>query len=82
MRYLDPARVAIVLVALVGLLATSAKAGEPPSPPAGWTDGFVMANGIRIHDWRRRRGWRCLMSEANRVPPAIQRGTGSESPSV
>ena len=52
MRCLDPSRVAIVLVALVGLLATSAKAGEPPSPPAGWTDGFVMANGIRIHYWR------------------------------
>jgi len=23
--------------------------GQPPSPPAGWTDGYVMANGIRIH---------------------------------
>lgn len=52
MRYLDPSRVAIVLVTLVGLLATSAKAGEQPSPPAGWTDGFVLANGIRIHYWR------------------------------
>lgn len=52
MRYIDPSRVVIVLVALVGLLATSAKAGEPPSPPAGWTDGFVLANGIRIHYWR------------------------------
>lgn len=23
-----------------------------PEPPAGWTDGYVMANGIRIHYWR------------------------------
>jgi len=33
------------------LLAGAAQAG-PPAPPAGWTDGFVMANGIRIHYWR------------------------------
>ncbi len=52
MRYFDPSRIEIVLVALVGLLATSARAGERPSAPAGWTDGFVMANGIRIHYWR------------------------------
>ncbi len=23
-----------------------------PVPPAGWTDGYVVANGIRIHYWR------------------------------
>jgi pimeloyl-ACP methyl ester carboxylesterase len=23
-----------------------------PTPPAGWTDGYVMANGIRLHYWR------------------------------
>ena len=23
-----------------------------PPPPAGWTDGYVLANGIRIHYWR------------------------------
>jgi pimeloyl-ACP methyl ester carboxylesterase len=23
-----------------------------PQPPAGWTDGYVLANGIRIHYWR------------------------------
>ena len=29
------------------------KEGNCPSyPPAGWTDGFVIANGIRIHYWR------------------------------
>jgi pimeloyl-ACP methyl ester carboxylesterase len=23
-----------------------------PQPPAGWSDGYVLANGIRIHYWR------------------------------
>jgi pimeloyl-ACP methyl ester carboxylesterase len=32
------------------ILATAAGAG--PQPPAGWTDGYVVANGIRIHYWR------------------------------
>ena len=30
----------------------STRASGPPAPPAGWTDGYVMANGIRIHYWR------------------------------
>ncbi|MHC4147006.1 MAG: alpha/beta fold hydrolase [Planctomycetota bacterium] len=30
----------------------SSRANQPPAPPAGWTDGYVMANGIRIHYWR------------------------------
>lgn len=34
------------------LAATAAFAGEAPAPPPGWTDSFVMANGIRIHYWR------------------------------
>ena len=29
-----------------------AEIGQPPSPPAGWLDRYVMANGIRIHYWR------------------------------
>jgi pimeloyl-ACP methyl ester carboxylesterase len=33
------------------LLATS-PAASGPQPPAGWTDGYVMANGIRLHYWR------------------------------
>ncbi|MCC7157284.1 MAG: alpha/beta hydrolase [Bryobacterales bacterium] len=33
------------------LAALCAFAGPPPSP-VGWTDGYVMANGIRIHYWR------------------------------
>ncbi|HEY8548344.1 MAG TPA: alpha/beta hydrolase [Vicinamibacterales bacterium] len=37
-----------VLVAVT--MAAPAMAG--PQPPAGWTDGYVMANGIRIHYWR------------------------------
>lgn len=24
----------------------------PPYPPEGWTDGYVLANGIRLHYWR------------------------------
>ncbi len=42
---------------LFGLLpaifvSTTAFAGQPPAPPAGWTDSFVFANGIRVHYWR------------------------------
>jgi pimeloyl-ACP methyl ester carboxylesterase len=33
------------------LIAAAALAG-PPAPPQGWTDGYVLANGIRIHYWR------------------------------
>jgi pimeloyl-ACP methyl ester carboxylesterase len=40
--------VALTFVAL--LAAVPATAG--PQPPAGWTDGYVMANGIRLHYWR------------------------------
>ena len=52
MKHVTSSRLEIVLVTLFGLLATAAMAGQPPSPPAGWTDGYVMANGIRIHYWR------------------------------
>lgn len=40
----------ITSTAVLALLASPAAAG--PEPPAGWTDGYVMANGIRIHYWR------------------------------
>jgi pimeloyl-ACP methyl ester carboxylesterase len=33
-------------------LACAAPAFAGPEPPAGWTDGYVFANGIRIHYWR------------------------------
>ena len=35
---------------MLALSAVTSSAG--PQPPAGWTDGYVMANGIRIHYWR------------------------------
>ena len=42
---------------LFGLLpaifvCTTVFAGQPPAPPAGWTDSFVFVNGIRVHYWR------------------------------
>jgi pimeloyl-ACP methyl ester carboxylesterase len=42
----------IAVVALVVFAASSAFAAAPPLPPANWTDGYVIANGIRIHYWR------------------------------
>ncbi len=35
-----------------GAQDTSTHVSQPPAPPAGWTDGYVIANGIRIHYWR------------------------------
>jgi pimeloyl-ACP methyl ester carboxylesterase len=43
-------RISLALT-FVALLATSPTASGP-QPPAGWTDGYVMANGIRLHYWR------------------------------
>ncbi|MPZ20044.1 MAG: alpha/beta fold hydrolase [Luteitalea sp.] len=43
-------RTLIASFALFALCAAPAAAG--PEPPAGWTDGYVMANGIRSHYWR------------------------------
>lgn len=40
------------LVAVALTLACAAPAFAGPMPPAGWTDGYVVANGIRIHYWR------------------------------
>jgi pimeloyl-ACP methyl ester carboxylesterase len=37
-------------IAIVSALLLSLSAG--PQLPAGWTDGYVQANGIRIHYWR------------------------------
>ena len=52
MKHTNSLRIAIVVGALSVSLATPAMAGQPPSPPEGCTDGYVMANGIRIHYWR------------------------------
>jgi pimeloyl-ACP methyl ester carboxylesterase len=34
------------------VISTPAFADEGPALPGGWTDGYVIANGIRIHYWR------------------------------
>lgn len=41
---------AYVPLVLAALLAAPVPAAA--EPPAGWTDGYVVANGIRIHYWR------------------------------
>jgi pimeloyl-ACP methyl ester carboxylesterase len=46
---MSPVR-ALVLAAACLVAAVPAIAG--PQPPAGWTDGYVAANGIRLHYWR------------------------------
>ena len=40
------------LAALCVLLSCYELTAQTATPPAGWTDGYVMANGIRIHYWR------------------------------
>ena len=40
------------LLALVMLALSAVPCSAGPQPPAGWTDGYVVANGIRIHYWR------------------------------
>ncbi|MCM2372650.1 alpha/beta fold hydrolase [Aporhodopirellula aestuarii] len=45
--------ITIACLAMFGaVLSCHQLAAEPQTPPAGWTDGYVMANGIRIHYWR------------------------------
>ena len=40
-------------IAIIGAICGAiAFAGQPPPPPDGWTDSFVIANGIRMHYWR------------------------------
>jgi pimeloyl-ACP methyl ester carboxylesterase len=51
-------RIPLLQLGLAGLLlmllaeSSAARAEGPDVPPEGWTDGYVMANGIRIHYWR------------------------------
>lgn len=40
------------LVACVVFLLVGLASAVPPSPPAGWSDGYLFSNGIRIHYWR------------------------------
>jgi pimeloyl-ACP methyl ester carboxylesterase len=42
---------AVVFISVLSV-ACAAPAFAGPQPPAGWTDGYVFANGIRIHYWR------------------------------
>lgn len=46
------ATIAISLGGLIAFMSPDASGGQPPAPPAGWIDGYVLANGIRIHYWR------------------------------
>ncbi len=47
-----PHRNRLLVIAFAALLAAPLFGSQPPAPPDGWTDGYVMANGIRIHYWR------------------------------
>ncbi len=56
-KNVQKAMTVIAVLTCAGLTAASAqgsstRAGRPPAPPAGRTDGYVMGNGIRIHYWR------------------------------
>ena len=44
------ARHSLLALVVVALWAAPSSAG--PKPPTGWTDGYVVANGIRLHYWR------------------------------
>jgi pimeloyl-ACP methyl ester carboxylesterase len=52
MSFTDFARLALVGTALTISIAVTSRADQRPTPPSGWTDGYVIANGIRIHYWR------------------------------
>ncbi len=42
----------VLLAVLLAALSGLAVAASPPGIPDGWTDGYVYANGIRIHYYR------------------------------
>lgn len=42
----------LCLVSFLALRPTLAVAADPPGIPAGWSDGYVYANGVRIHYYR------------------------------
>jgi pimeloyl-ACP methyl ester carboxylesterase len=45
-------RLLVLLLAAAAIVSTALPASAGPPPPAGWTDAYVVANGIRIHYWR------------------------------
>ena len=56
------------VVAIGILLAVAAAAGPPP--PSNWKDGYVLANGIRIHYWR--------TGGAGKVPLVMAHGSSDD----
>jgi pimeloyl-ACP methyl ester carboxylesterase len=40
------------LIATLFVLLEGLAVAVPPSPPEGWTDGYLFSNGIRLHYWR------------------------------
>lgn len=55
MHPITTARIAFTVITLILSLTASTFADRTagaPAPPAGWTDGYVIANNIRIHYWR------------------------------
>ena len=42
----------IRLAFFAAVFCAAASAGQPPELPSGWTQGYVLANGIRIHYYR------------------------------
>ena len=44
-------RMPLFFTVMCAALLAAASFAAPP-PPAAWTDGYVLANGIRIHYWR------------------------------
>ncbi len=59
------------LAALVLSVACAAPVFAGPQPPAGWTDGYVVANGIRIHYWRTGAG-------TNKPPLVLAHGSSDD----
>jgi pimeloyl-ACP methyl ester carboxylesterase len=51
---MDYSLVSTILISalLSPALLAAAPAAKAPAPPASWNDGWVLANGIRIHYWR------------------------------
>ncbi len=51
MRAMNILRIATIVAITSALVSPLTSAAEPTAPD-GWTDGYVLTNGIRIHYWR------------------------------
>src|SRR5688572_10727642 len=49
MKKREVIRMYLRMLSLLILVSTRTIAGDPPGIPDGWSDGYVYANGIRIH---------------------------------